>query len=163
VSALLWNHRQRIPLTESSNQTSSTKCFVNWLLFSDRLEIADCFGYSSFLHFRVSNLFLAAFVAVCCFFVFLMLTAMCCLFFWLQRKKANNRKMPNKSNFIVKERSTGIHSKTPVIRSEDVISFVLPAVRNVPYYFEKKILVVECRFSCVASSFILFTRLISFF
>ncbi|EFX67801.1 synaptotagmin 56 [Daphnia pulex] len=113
-----------------SNRTSSTKCFVNWLLFSDRLEIADCFGYSFFLDFRVSNLFLAAFVVVCCFFVFLMLTSMCCLFFWLQRKKANNRKMLNKSNFIVKQKSTGIHSKTPVIRSEDIISFVLPAVRK---------------------------------
>jgi hypothetical protein len=55
----------------------------------------------------------------------------------LQRKKANNRKMLNKSNFIVKQKSTGIHSKTPVIRSEDIISFVLPAVRKVLYFILK--------------------------
>jgi len=115
-----------------SNQTT-IKCFVNWLLFSDRLEVSACFGSSSFFDFRVSNLFLAAFIVVCCFSVFIMLTAMCCLFFWLQRKKSNNRRMP-KSNFIVKQRSTGIYSKTPVIRSEDIISFVLPAVRKVLYF-----------------------------
>nr|CAH0112625.1 unnamed protein product [Daphnia galeata] len=43
-------------------------CFVSWLLFPNRLEVADASGSSSFLDFKVSNLFLAAFIAVLWFF-----------------------------------------------------------------------------------------------
>ena len=108
-------------------------CFVSWLLFPNRLEVADASGSSSFLDFKVSNLFLAAFIAVCGFSVFIMFTAMmCCLFCWWKRKKFNNRKKM-KNNFIVKQRSSRTNLNTPVIRSEDIISFVLPAVRNLLY------------------------------
>nr|CAH0103864.1 unnamed protein product [Daphnia galeata] len=105
-------------------------CFVSWLLFPNRLEVADASGSSSFLDFKVSNLFLAAFIAVCGFSVFIMFTAMmCCLFCWWKRNKFNNRKKM-KNNFIVKQRSSRTNLNTPVIRSEDIISFVLPAQKN---------------------------------
>lgn len=72
----------------------------------------------------------STFVAVCSFFIFIMSATVCCLFFWWQRKTNFNKHEQTKNSFTAKPRFK-ITSKIPVIRSEDIVSFVLPATHKV--------------------------------
>ncbi|KAI9550664.1 syptotagmin 56 [Daphnia sinensis] len=57
-----------------------------------------------------------------------MSATVCCLFFWWQKKNLYKREQ-TKNSFAAKQRLK-IASKIPVIRSEDIVSFVLPATRK---------------------------------
>lgn len=74
--------------------------------------------------FRLSNLELSWLIIGSCFFVSTMVTTLCCIFFWWQKKR--QRKQVKKEK--VAKAVLSSQSVTPVIRREDVISFVLPVV-----------------------------------
>ena len=69
---------------------------------------------------QLSNWEIATLIFGACIIISIMFASLCCIFFWWQKKKANRRN---------NRESTGYQlSSTPVIRSDDVISFVLPSV-----------------------------------
>lgn len=87
-------------------------------------------GFNFLFYSGLSTIGLATVTAVTGYFVFIMCATVCCLFFWWQKKNFNHHKK-TKNNLVVKQRSSRYTSKIPVIRSEDIISFVLPAVCKV--------------------------------
>lgn len=99
----------------------SVKCFVSWLLSCYQEYFAD--GLVKPL--RLSNFWLATAIIGGSLLVSIMFTTVCCIFFWWQRKKFIAQKKAK--NMMVKHRqSAGKNANTPVIRSQDMISFVLP-------------------------------------
>ena len=112
------------------------QCFVPWLLNVSQ-EIRN--GGDSLNHFLTLTLPAHTFLVLTissCLFAFTMFVTACCLFFWWKNKKSFPHKKSN--NIIIKHGPSGKGLKTPVIRSEDLISFVLPMVVITTLYFKKQ-------------------------
>ena len=112
------------------NPSSSSECEQKHLilLFLSNILRPDsenkntvCSLSATSLH-QLSNWEIAILIFGLCVCISVMFTTFCCVFFWWQKKKANRRsKQRESAGFQL--------STTPVIRSDDVISFVLPSVR----------------------------------
>lgn len=70
---------------------------------------------------QLSNWEIAILIFGACICISIMFASLCCIFFWWQKKKANRCNKRESSGYQL--------SSTPVIRSDDVISFVLPSVQ----------------------------------
>ena len=57
-----------------------------------------------------------------------MVTMLCCIFFWWQKKRQNKKCQKEVLPVTKKNVTASLYSVTPVIRSEDIITFVLPIV-----------------------------------
>lgn len=133
TSMFLWLQTLSYRVMEPSNSKTSghkatIQCLLNWLL-PDKEEsydplLRDCsIALLSFENFWTS-------VLVCFFFVLLvlvMLTTSCCLFLWWQKKK-RRIVSDTTTNLVVKPKRSAKNANTPIIRSQDIISFVLPSV-----------------------------------
>lgn len=131
TSMFLWlqaaiAYRVMEPSTSTtSGHIATIKCLLNWFVPNKEESydplLHDCsIVLSSFENFWTS-------VLVCCFFVLVMLTTSCCLFLWWQKKK---RQVTSETttNLVVKPKRSAKNANTPIIRSQDIISFVLPSV-----------------------------------